>query len=44
MVYKAIKDLSRLCADEIEERSIYRSDNYGLDRSLAGQIFFNIKR
>ena len=38
MVYKAIKDLSRLCADEIEERSIYRSDYYGLDRSLAGQM------
>ena len=36
--YKATKDLSRLSDGEIEERSIYRSEYYGIDKSMAGQM------
>ena len=38
MRYKSTKDKSTLSRGEIEERSIYRTDTYGLDRSLAGQM------
>ena len=38
IVYKSRKDLSKLSNGEIDERSIYRSDYYGLDNSLAGQM------
>ena len=38
MRYKSTKDLSILSNGEIEERSIYRTDTYGLDKSLAGQM------
>ena len=36
--YKAIKDLSLLSEGEKEERNIYRSDYYGIDKSFAGQM------
>ena len=37
IIYKSKKDLSKLSKGKIEERSIFRSDYYGISRSLAGQ-------
>ena len=36
--YKETKDLRKLSKGEIEERNIYRSEYYGLDKSLSGQM------
>ena len=38
IIYKEFKDLSKYSQGEIEERKIYRSEYYGLHRSLAGQM------
>ena len=38
IIYKATKDLSRLSDGEKEERNIYRSEYYGIDKFVAGQM------
>ena len=38
IIYKEMKDLTRLGRGKIEERKLFRSDYYGLDKSLSGQM------
>ena len=38
IIYKEIKDLSKLSRGEIEERKICRREYFGLDKSLSGQM------
>ena len=38
IIFKSTKNLGILSNGELEERSIYRTDYYGLDKSLSGQM------
>ena len=37
IIYKEMKDLTKISKEAIELRKIYRNENYGLDRKLKGQ-------